>query len=109
MEGRRNQVLEINKVALGRIKPYSKTANVWAARGRSNSSLPELVRRHHPGCLYPTSLLFRVVRSIQRGLADLRQGKRIQGSADGVDLTEWEEIVEIPRWAAIEKRFGARL
>ena len=57
--------------------------------------------------LYPTSLLFRVVRAIERGLADLRQGKR-GSQEDAVDLQQWEEIVDVPFWAAIEKRYGGR-
>jgi len=57
--------------------------------------------------LYPTSLLFRAVHAIERGLADLRQGKQMDES-QGVDLDRYEEIVGMPRWAAIEKRFGAR-
>src|SRR5205085_11993590 len=39
--------------------------------------------------LYPTSLLFRATRAIERGLADLRQGKRM-APADGVDLPTYE-------------------
>ena len=54
--------------------------------------------------LYPTSLLFRAIRAIERGLADLRQGKRM-ASQDGVDLQQFEEIVNLDYWAAIEKRF----
>jgi 2-methylisocitrate lyase-like PEP mutase family enzyme len=57
--------------------------------------------------LYPTSLLFRAVRAIERGLSDLRQGTRMERS-DAVDLTEYEVIVDTPYWAGIEKRFGAR-
>jgi 2-methylisocitrate lyase-like PEP mutase family enzyme len=57
--------------------------------------------------LYPTSLLFRIVRTIERALADLRQGKRMS-KEEGVDLTEWEQIVDVPYWAMIEKRYGAR-
>ena len=57
--------------------------------------------------LYPTSVLFRVVRAIERGLADLRQGKPL-GPADGVDLDEFETIVDVPYWSSIERRFGAR-
>ena len=57
--------------------------------------------------LYPTSLLFRAARAIERGLADLRQGKRM-GESDGLQLMEYETIVELPYWATIEKRFGAR-
>jgi len=57
--------------------------------------------------LYPTSILFRVVRAIERGLADLRQGKPL-GPADGVNLDEFETIVDVPYWSSIERRFGAR-
>ena len=57
--------------------------------------------------LYPTSLLFRAVRAIERGLADLRQGKRM-AQEDGVQLTQFEEMVDLAAWATIEKRFGAR-
>jgi 2-methylisocitrate lyase-like PEP mutase family enzyme len=67
----------------------------------------ELHRLGFSMILYPTSLLFRAVRAIERGLADLRQGKRMEHS-DGVDLTEYEAIVDMPYWASIEKRFGAR-
>jgi 2-methylisocitrate lyase-like PEP mutase family enzyme len=58
--------------------------------------------------LYPTSLLFRVVRTIERGLADLRQGKAMSPDC-GVSLNDFEDLVEVPYWARIEKRFGARL
>ncbi|HEY6213020.1 MAG TPA: isocitrate lyase/PEP mutase family protein [Vicinamibacterales bacterium] len=57
--------------------------------------------------LYPTSLLFRAARAIERGLADLRQGKRME-KGDGLDLEEYELLVDTPYWAVIEKRFGAR-
>jgi 2-methylisocitrate lyase-like PEP mutase family enzyme len=57
--------------------------------------------------LYPTSLLFRAVRAIERGLADLRQGKKMD-KADGLDLTQYEDLVRVPYWSTIEKRFGAR-
>src|SRR5437764_787631 len=57
--------------------------------------------------LYPTSLLFRAVRAIQRGLADLRQGRRMM-SEDAVNLEEYEQLVDVPAWTAIEKRLGAR-
>jgi hypothetical protein len=52
-------------------------------------------------------LLFRAVRAIERGLADLRQGKRMEPH-EAVDLMTYEQIVDVPYWAAIEKRYGAR-
>jgi 2-methylisocitrate lyase-like PEP mutase family enzyme len=57
--------------------------------------------------LYPTTILFRVVKTIQTALADVRQGKPTTPEV-GVDLREYEMIVDVPRWALIEKRFGAR-
>jgi 2-methylisocitrate lyase-like PEP mutase family enzyme len=57
--------------------------------------------------LYPTSLLFRAARAIERGLADLRQGKPM-AAADGLTLEEFETIVDVPYWSSIERRFGAR-
>jgi 2-methylisocitrate lyase-like PEP mutase family enzyme len=48
--------------------------------------------------LYPTSILFRVVRTIEQGLADLRQRKKME-RADGIDVNEWEQIVNVPYWA----------
>lgn len=57
--------------------------------------------------LYPTSILCRVVRMIERGLADLCQGKAMAHD-EGVDLASYEEIVDVPYWALIEKTHGAR-
>jgi 2-methylisocitrate lyase-like PEP mutase family enzyme len=54
--------------------------------------------------LYPTSLLFRVVRSLERALADLKAGKPTP-EKEAVRLAEYEEIVGLPEWAEIEKRF----
>jgi 2-methylisocitrate lyase-like PEP mutase family enzyme len=67
----------------------------------------ELHRLGFSMILYPTSLLFRAVRAIERGLADLRQGKPMARD-EGVDLAQFEEIVGMSQWAAIETRFGAR-
>ena len=57
--------------------------------------------------LYPTSLLFRSLRAIERGLADLRQGKPMS-KTDAVNLMEYEDIVDVGYWSTVEKRFGAR-
>jgi 2-methylisocitrate lyase-like PEP mutase family enzyme len=54
--------------------------------------------------LYPTTVLFRVVRAMERALADLQRGKPTPAE-EGVDLTEYEEIVGLRHWAEIENRF----
>lgn len=54
--------------------------------------------------LYPTTVLFRVVRSIQLGLVDLREGRPLSVE-HSVDLQEFESIVRMQDWADIENRF----
>jgi 2-methylisocitrate lyase-like PEP mutase family enzyme len=53
---------------------------------------------------YPTSLIFRVARTIERALADLRAG-RLTLDGEGVDFAQFKEIVDFPAWGAIEDRF----
>ncbi|HWE38358.1 MAG TPA: isocitrate lyase/PEP mutase family protein [Isosphaeraceae bacterium] len=55
--------------------------------------------------LYPTTLLFRVARALQRGLADLKAGHPLPAD-DAVQFDEYERIVGLPDWAAIEERFS---
>ena len=57
--------------------------------------------------LYPTTVLFRVVRAIERGLADLKRGKSAPKD-EMVQMSEYEDILELPKWATIEKRFAAK-
>jgi 2-methylisocitrate lyase-like PEP mutase family enzyme len=53
--------------------------------------------------LYPTTLLFRVARCLERALEDLRGGKKTP-KGEGVDLKQFESILDLEHWAAIEKR-----
>lgn len=64
----------------------------------------ELAKLGFSMILYPTTLLFRVVRSLERALKDLKAGKPTP-EKEGVRLTEFEEIVGLAHWAGIEKRF----
>jgi 2-methylisocitrate lyase-like PEP mutase family enzyme len=54
--------------------------------------------------LYPTTLLFRVVRCLERALTDLGAGRQMP-QKEGVDMTEYEDIVGLAHWAEIENRF----
>jgi 2-methylisocitrate lyase-like PEP mutase family enzyme len=57
--------------------------------------------------LYPTTVIFRVARAIERALAGLKSGRpMVEGEA--VDLDAFEEIVGLPGWQAVENRFGKR-
>jgi 2-methylisocitrate lyase-like PEP mutase family enzyme len=55
--------------------------------------------------LYPTTVLFRVAKAIERALADLRAGRPVS-AAQSMDMDEFEEVVGLPGWTAIEKKFG---
>ncbi len=55
--------------------------------------------------LYPTSVLFRAARAIERALDDLKAGRPMPAD-DAVDFAAFEEIVRLPEWAELEARFG---
>lgn len=52
--------------------------------------------------LYPTTLIFRQTRAIQRALADLKQRKPMPKD-DSVSMLEFEKIVDIVYWKSIEQ------
>jgi len=54
---------------------------------------------------YPTTLIFRVARTIERALADIKAGKTLAGN-DGVDFAEWKDITNFSEWARIEETYG---
>jgi 2-methylisocitrate lyase-like PEP mutase family enzyme len=54
--------------------------------------------------LYPTTLLFRLTKALERGLTALKAGRPM---SEGVDLDTFEEIVGLPGWQTVERDFGA--
>jgi 2-methylisocitrate lyase-like PEP mutase family enzyme len=52
--------------------------------------------------LYPTTILFRVAKAIERALTSLRGGKAM---TEGTSLDEFEEIVVMAGWQEIENTF----
>ena len=54
---------------------------------------------------YPTTLIFRVARTIERALADIKAGKAITGT-DGVNFAEFKDITKYDEWARIEDTYG---
>ena len=57
--------------------------------------------------LYPTTVLFRMVRAIERAMRDLNQGKPMPAK-EGCSMEEFEEIVDLNRWATIELQYPAK-
>ncbi len=54
---------------------------------------------------YPTTLIFRVARTVERALADIKAGKTLAGN-DGVDFAGWKDITNFNEWARIEDKYG---
>ena len=54
--------------------------------------------------LYPTTLLFRQTKAIQRALSDLKAGRQMPEN-DGVTMFQFEKIVDLAYWKAIEQEF----
>jgi hypothetical protein len=55
--------------------------------------------------LYPTTILFQLTKAVERALTTLNASKPMTA---GVDLDAFEEIVGMPGWEEIEKRFNKR-
>ena len=53
---------------------------------------------------YPTTVIFRVARTIERALADIRAGKT--ASNDGVNFAEFKDITNYDQWARIEDAYA---
>jgi len=54
--------------------------------------------------LYPVTLLFACTDAVERAAADLRAGRPLDARR-AVDMTRFEEIVDLGYWQRIEKRF----
>ncbi len=52
---------------------------------------------------YPTTLLFRVARTLQQALADIKAGR--PGGNAGVTFSEFKDITNFGAWARIEDTY----
>jgi hypothetical protein len=55
--------------------------------------------------LYPTTVLFRLARAIERALAGLKAGRPLP-PAEAMDLGEFEDVVGLAGWQEVEERFS---
>ena len=53
---------------------------------------------------YPTTVIFRVARTIERALGDIRAGR--PASNDGVNFAEFKDITNYEEWARIEDAYA---
>jgi 2-methylisocitrate lyase-like PEP mutase family enzyme len=54
---------------------------------------------------YPTTLIFRVARTIERALHDIKAGRPLDNN-DGVNFAEFKDITNYNEWARIEDSYG---
>ena len=54
--------------------------------------------------LYPTTVIFRATRAIQKAVEDLKAGRPMP-AADSVTFEEYEEMLRLPQWADVENTF----
>jgi len=57
--------------------------------------------------LYPSTIIFRVTRAIQRAVADLKAGCPM-APEESVTFEEYEGILGLPQWAALEEEFTGK-
>jgi 2-methylisocitrate lyase-like PEP mutase family enzyme len=64
----------------------------------------ELYRLGFVMVTYPTTLLFRVARTIEKALADLKAGRALQ-DGDSVDFAAFKDITGYQKWSRIEGEY----
>jgi 2-methylisocitrate lyase-like PEP mutase family enzyme len=80
-------------------------ANMLEGGGQTPVLPPdELMRLGFVMVAYPTSLIFRVARTIETALADLKAGRPVDG--EGVNFAGFKDITGFAEWARIEESYG---
>ena len=103
LEGPRT-VEEIERIAKS-LSGIPLAVNMFEGGGRTPWLSPkELGGLGFSMILFPTTILFRVTRAIERAVADLVAGRPMPPE-EGVDLDHYEEIVGLAEWGDIEKQF----
>ncbi|CAF1064372.1 unnamed protein product [Didymodactylos carnosus] len=103
IEGPRS-VEEIERIGQN-FKGASLCVNIFEGGGRTPWVSPEeLHRMGFSMILYPTTILFSVTYAIERAVMDLKAGKQLS-SENSVNFKTYEDIVGLPQWEEIEKKF----
>ncbi len=87
-------------------KGVHKIANMLEGGGKTPILPPqELHQLGFDMVTYPTTVLFRAAKAIERALIDIRDGVPMPED-DSVDFAGFEAIVDKEKWSNLEKRFG---
>jgi 2-methylisocitrate lyase-like PEP mutase family enzyme len=79
-------------------------ANMLEAGRTPLLSPAELFRMGFAMVAYPTSLIFRVTRTIEKALAELKAG-RLELAGEGVDFEAFKDVVGFAPWVDVEERY----
>jgi len=97
-------VQELERIG-GAFKGVPQLANMLEGGGQTPVLPPgQLAALGFAMAAYPTTLIFRVARTIARALADIKAGKAIAGN-DGVNFAEFKDITRYDQWARIEDSY----
>lgn len=98
-------VAELEKV--GRtFQGVGQMANMLEGGGQTPVLPPdELFKLGFNMVAYPTTLIFRVARTIEKALADMKAGKPA-ANAEAVNFTDFKDITGFAEWARIDDTFG---
>ena len=83
-------------------------ANMLEGGGQTPVLPPaELYRLGFNMVAYPTTLIFRVARTIEKALADIKAGTPAAGN-EGVDFADFKDITGFAEWARVDDTYGGR-
>jgi 2-methylisocitrate lyase-like PEP mutase family enzyme len=86
-------------------KGVPKIANMFEGGGKTPLLKPSELREiGFEMIVYPTSILFRVAKTIQEAAKALMEGRQMT-PAESIDMNEFERVVGIKDWEEIENRF----
>src|SRR6188508_1861163 len=98
-------VKELERVGAA-FKGVPQIANMLEGGGQTPVLPPqELKAMGFAMAAYPTTLIFRVARTIERALKDIKAGRSVN-DADGVNFAEFKDITNYAEWARIEDTYG---
>ena len=124
-EALRRAELYLNSGADGVFVEAPQSVNELARIGRAFAGVPQLANMLEGGhtpilppqelfrlgfamVAYPTTLIFRAVRTMEKALADLKDGTLATGNAtiarEGVDFETFKDITGFAYWAALEQQ-----
>ena len=99
-----HSVQELERIG-GAFKGVPQLANMLEGGGQTPVLPPaQLAALGFAMAAYPTTLIFRIARTIEHALADIKAGKAIAGN-DGVNFAEFKDITRYDQWARIEDSY----